>query len=69
MTRHFGARWETDLPLFRREAVGCFSWGLVNGRMQCQFTWWDKPGTPEPKLWFCDLCRKDHTPYDPRRSS
>ena len=41
-------RWETDLPLFRREAVGCFSWGLVNGRMQCQFTWWNKPATPEP---------------------
>lgn len=66
MTRHSGARWETDLPLFRREAVGCFSWGLVNGRMQCQFTWWDKPGTPEPKLWFCDLYRKDMTPYDPK---
>ena len=66
MTRHSGARWETDLPLFRREAVGCFSWGLVNGRMQCQFTWWDKPGTPEPKLWFCDLYHKDHTPYDPK---
>jgi hypothetical protein len=66
MTRHSGARWETDLPLFRREAVGCFSWGLVNGRMQCQFTWWDKRGTPEPKLWFCDLYRKDNTPYDPK---
>jgi len=64
MTRHSGARWETDLPLFRREAVGCFSWGLVNGRMQCQFTWWDKRGTPEPKLWFCDLYHKDNTPYD-----
>ena len=66
MTRHSGARWETDLPLFRREAVGCFSWGLVNGRMQCQFTWWNKPATPEPKLWFCDLYHKDHTPYDRR---
>lgn len=65
MTRHSGAKWETDLPLFRREAVGCFSWGLVNGRMQCQFTWWDKPGTPEPKLWFCDLYRPDHSPYAP----
>ena len=40
--------------------------GLVNGRMQCQFTWWDKPNTPDPKLWFCDLYRKDQTPYDPQ---
>lgn len=66
MTRHSGARWDTDLPLFQQEAVGCFSWGLVTGRMQCQFTWWDKPGTPEPKLWFCDLYHADHKPYDPK---
>jgi len=65
MARLMGSRFETDLPLFRRENVGCYSWGLVNGRMQCQFSWWSKPGSPEPKVWFHDLFRKDGTPYDP----
>jgi hypothetical protein len=27
MARLQGSRWETDLPLFKTEAVGCYSWG------------------------------------------
>jgi hypothetical protein len=65
MARLQGSRWDTDLPLFRKEAVGCYSWGLVNGRTQCQFAWYHRKGTPEPKVWFHDLFRKDGTPYDP----
>jgi xylan 1,4-beta-xylosidase len=65
MARPLGARIETDLPLFAREGVGCYAWGLVNGRMQCQFPWWSKRGDPEPALWFHDLLRADGTPYDP----
>jgi len=65
MARLHGSKWETDLPLFKEQGVGCYSWGLVNGRTQCQFAWYDKPGTPERKVWFHDLFRKDGTPYDP----
>lgn len=65
MARLLGSRFETDLPLLRREAVGCYSWGLVNGRMQCQFPWWSKRGDPEPDVWFHDILRRDGTPYDP----
>lgn len=65
MARPRGSKWETDLPLFKEQGVGCYNWGLVNGRTQCQFAWSDKPGTAEPKLWFHDLFRKDGTPYDP----
>ncbi len=65
MARLQGSVWATDLPLFKREAVGCCCWGLVNGRAQFQFAWGDKRGTPEPKIWFHDLLRRDGTPYDP----
>jgi acetyl esterase/lipase len=65
MARPAGSKWETDLPLFKQQGVGCYNWGLVNGRTQCQFNWKDKLGTPEPKVWFHDLFRKDGTPYDP----
>ncbi|MCX7048906.1 MAG: cellulase family glycosylhydrolase [Candidatus Sumerlaeota bacterium] len=65
MARLQGSKWETDLPLFKKEAVGCYSWGLVNGRMQCQFSWRSKRGAPEPKVWFHDLFHSDGRPYDP----
>jgi hypothetical protein len=65
MARPMGSRWDTDLALFKRRGVGCYSWGLVNGRTQCQFSWKDKPGTPEPKVWFHDLFHRDGKPYDP----
>lgn len=66
MARWLGSRWDTDLPLFKREAVGCYNWGLVNGRMQCQFGWSSKRGDPEPKVWFHDLYHRDGRPYDPQ---
>jgi hypothetical protein len=65
MARPLGSKWDSDLSLLKQQAVGCYNWGLVNGRTQCQFAWTDKPGTPEPKLWFHDLFHKDGTPYDP----
>lgn len=65
MARLQGSCWETDLPLFKKEAVGCYSWGLVNGRTQCQYAWYHERGTPEPKVWFHDLFHKDGRPYDP----
>jgi hypothetical protein len=64
MARPQGSKWETDLPLFKEEGVGCYCWGLVNGRTQCQFSWRDKRGTPEPKVWFHDLFHQDGKPYD-----
>jgi predicted GH43/DUF377 family glycosyl hydrolase len=64
MARPQGSRWATDLPLFRSEGVGCYAWGLVNGRTQCQFAWYHKRGTPEPAVWFHDLFHGDGRPYD-----
>lgn len=34
MARTRGSRFESHLPIFRREGVGCINWGLVNGKTQ-----------------------------------
>jgi beta-1,2-mannobiose phosphorylase / 1,2-beta-oligomannan phosphorylase len=66
MARPTGSRIETDLPMFKQEAVGCYMWGFVNGRTQAQFPWGNKPGHPvrEPG-WFHDVLHADGTPYRP----
>ena len=56
---------ETHLPIFEKEHVGCYNWGLVSGKTQTIYPWGSKKGAPEPKIWFHDLLRKDGTPFDP----
>jgi len=67
MARPRGSRFDTDLPVFKQEHVGCYQWGLVNGRTQAQFPWWNKPGGQvDPKFgWFHDILHKDGTSYRP----
>jgi hypothetical protein len=65
MARTIGSFFKTHMPWFKQERIGCYSWGLVNGKMQCQYPWSSKKGDPEPKLWHHDIFRKDGTPYDP----
>lgn len=54
----------TCLPVFKREHVGCFNWGLVAGKTQTIYPWGTPKGAPEPARWFHDLLRKDGTPFD-----
>ena len=49
----------------RQEEVGCYNWGLVNGRTQCQYPWGSPKDAPEPKVWFHDLLRRDGSPKNP----
>ncbi len=51
--------------MFKSENIGCYQWGLVNGRTQCQYSWWNKPGGEvDPKTgWFHDILYKDGIPY------
>ncbi len=65
MSRSLGSRFETDLPVFKEQGVGCYSWGLVNGRTQTHYPWGSPKGAPEPKVWHHDLLRRDGTPYRP----
>ena len=65
MARFMGSNFATDLPLFRNENVGCYQWGLVNGRTQCQYPWQNMPGGEvNPQTgWFHDILYKDGAPY------
>jgi len=63
LRRTGGSEVATHLPLFQRERVGCFNWGLVSGRTQTIYPWGSKEGGPEPEIWFHDLFRQDGTPF------
>lgn len=60
-----GSRFATHLPLFKKQKVGAWNWGLVAGKTQTYYPWGSKKGSPEPKLWQHDVFRTDGTPYDP----
>ena len=64
MARGRGSRFETHLPVFRREGIGCLSWGLVSGKTQTIYPWDSPPGAPEPQEWFHDIFRPDGSPFD-----
>ena len=51
MRRNLRNRFDTHLAyFFKREDIGCFSWGLVNGRTQTHIPWESKPDSPESAL-------------------
>ena len=55
---------ETCLPVFKEEKVGCYNWGLVSGKTNTIFPWGSKEGSPEPSPWHHDIFRQDGTPFD-----
>lgn len=55
----------THLPIFKKDCVGCYNWGLVSGKTQTIYPWGSKSDAPEPKLWFHDVLKKDGSPFDP----
>ena len=63
MARTNGSLFETSLPVFKRENVGCINWGLVNGKTQTIYPWGSKEGSPQPELWFHEIFHRDGTPY------
>ena len=65
LNRPTGSTVADELPVFTAEHVGCFCWGLVNGKTQTNQHWGDRPGTPPRAVWQHDLFRGDGSPYDP----
>ncbi len=65
LNRPLGSTVADELPVFAAEHVGCFNWGLVNGKTQTNYPWGSKAGSPPPKVWQHDLWHTDLTPYDP----
>ena len=77
MARTRGSTFASHLPVFAREKVGAWNWGLVDGLTQTKFAWTDKPSGDEPETWFHEVFRRDgctlpgggggpHTPADRR---
>jgi len=69
MARTRDSRFQTHLPIFKEEKVGCYNWGLVSGKSQTIFPWNSPKGAPEPKVWFHDVFRRDGTPFDPAETA
>jgi len=64
--RPFGNLVETHLPFFKNKKIGCYNWGLVNGKTQTHEPWdsiRNIPGLDFSK-WQHDLYHNDGTPYD-----
>jgi hypothetical protein len=63
LSRNVGSLFETHLPYFKREKIGAYNWGLVDGKTQTKYGWEDRGGTEEPEVWFHDILRQDGTPF------
>ncbi len=65
MARTVGSTFEAILPVAKEHKVAAFNWGFVQGRTQTHLPWdsWSKPYESEPKQWFHEIFRADHTPY------
>ena len=63
MARTLGSTFESHLPAFQSEDVGCLNWGLVTGKTQTRFAWDSQRGASNPEEWFHDIFHEDHAPY------
>ncbi|HYD18687.1 MAG TPA: cellulase family glycosylhydrolase [Patescibacteria group bacterium] len=67
MARTVGSTFEAILPVAKTHKVACYNWGFVQGRTQTHLPWdsWSNAYKDEPKQWFHEIFRADHTPYVP----
>ncbi len=65
MARTNNSKFETHLPIMKKDKVGAINWGLVAGKTNTIFPWDSKTKKygEEPPLWFHDILRQDGTPY------
>lgn len=64
LARGKGSLFQTHMPVFAEENIGCYNWGLVGGRTQTYQPWGSKEGDPEATPWHHEVLRADGTPYD-----
>ncbi|MEX0612441.1 MAG: cellulase family glycosylhydrolase [Pirellulales bacterium] len=65
MARGNGSTFEDALPLFKREMIAAYCWGLVDGKSQTKYPWstWQMPILGEPDPWHHDIFHSDGRPY------
>lgn len=70
MARGVDSRIRDQLELFHDQRIGCFQWGLVEGRSQTWLPWPEDilrhhGAADNESAWFHELLRADGRPYDP----
>lgn len=65
MARAHGSTFEDSLPLFKKNNVAAYCWGLVDGKSQTKYPWptWQMPILGEPEPWHHDIFHTDGKPY------
>jgi hypothetical protein len=66
IARGNGSVWETALPILKKERVGAYCWGLVDGKTQTKMPWttWQEPMLEgEPRPWHHEVFHTDGRPY------
>lgn len=58
------SKFQTHMPMMKREKVGAINWGLVFGKTQTVYPWNTPLNAPVPEVWHHDIFWKDGTPYD-----
>lgn len=66
MHRPYRSLIQTHLPLWKREKIGSYFFGFVNGKAQFQYVWEFIKNLPDidTRLWMHDIFHPDFTPYD-----
>ena len=68
MARQIGSTFQAISPVMRKNDVGAYSWGLVDGRNQTKYSWgsWTTQAAEDAEPWAHDLLHNDEvgTPYD-----
>lgn len=66
MHRPYRSLIQTHLPLWKREKIGSYFFGFVNGKAQFQYVWEFIKNLPDidTRLWMHDIFHSDFTPYD-----
>ena len=70
MARGNNSTFEGILPIFHKNKVAAYHWGLFNGKSQTIYPWssWKEKFTAEPKLWHHDVFQYDGTPFDSKEA-
>ena len=57
---------QTHLPLWKKEKIGSYFFGFVNGKAQFNYVWEFIKKLPDidTSLWMHDIFHSDFTPYD-----
>ncbi len=63
LRRVVGQTVELVLPIFARERIGWYNWGLVAGRTQTYLDWRRELNGPDSALWQHDIFQADGSPY------